>query len=81
MNVSATNTGFVSVYRATGNDRYLSRSRQFALAAEDPLIEAHQRRPDNPYSLFEDHAGLMCLYTDLTLGDPARARLPAVEMG
>lgn len=74
-------TGFLAIYRVTGNGRYLSRARQFALAAEDALITAHQRRPDAPYSLFEGHAGLLCLYTDITIGDPARARFPAVEMG
>lgn len=41
-----------------------------------------QGTPDHPWSLFEGHAGLLTLYTDLVLSPhPETARFPAVEMG
>lgn len=71
---------FLILYRATGNDIYLFRARQFALSAEDPQVEKYQRTPDHPWSLFEGLAGLMCLYTDLVVGQPEMAVFPAVEI-
>ena len=44
---------FLSLYRCTGNDKFLWRARQFALAAESHEVLDQQRRPDSPYSLFE----------------------------
>lgn len=104
-----THTGFLSCYRATGNDRFLHRARQFALAAEEPqvtgskersyrfaiyqmgdrlhtstlpyYITAQQGTPDHPWSLYEGHAGLLSLYTDLVVNPhPSTARLPGFEM-
>lgn len=43
---------------------------------------ALQGTPDHPWSLYEGHAGLLNLYTDLVVNpNPSTARFPVFEMG
>lgn len=72
---------FLALFRCTDNDIYLHRARVFALAAQDDMVTKYQDTPDHPLSLFEGHAGLLSLCTNLLVGDPRLARFPAFEMG
>lgn len=70
---------FLSLYRATGNDRFLQRALTFALAA-DELGVSDKARADHPHSLFEGRAGLAILYFDLLARGGQAAGFPAVDM-
>eukprot|EP00929_Paragymnodinium_shiwhaense_P060751 TRINITY_DN30325_c0_g1_i1.p1 TRINITY_DN30325_c0_g1~~TRINITY_DN30325_c0_g1_i1.p1 ORF type:complete len:437 (-),score=54.68 TRINITY_DN30325_c0_g1_i1:87-1397(-) len=72
---------FLRLLRTTKDQSWLLRAHYFAerLHAQDPNAAA-QRRPDNPYSLFEGSAGTVCFLMELRGASPAGARLPFFDV-
>ncbi|KAI3915576.1 hypothetical protein MKW92_042598 [Papaver armeniacum] len=73
---------FLSLYRLTGNVKYLYRAKAFAcflLDKADKLIsEGKMHGGDHPYSLFEGLGGMAYFFLDMIL--PAQARFPGYEL-
>ncbi|RZC93000.1 hypothetical protein C5167_028359 [Papaver somniferum] len=73
---------FLSLYRLTGNVKYLFRAKSFACflfdKAEKLISEGKMHGGDHPYSLFEGLGGMTYLFLDMTV--PAEARFPGYEL-
>ncbi|KAI3919025.1 hypothetical protein MKW92_025029 [Papaver armeniacum] len=73
---------FLSLYRLTGNVKYLYRAKAFACflldKAEKLILEGKMHGGDHPYSLFEGLVGMTYLFLDMIL--PAQARFPGYEL-
>lgn len=72
---------FLSLYRLTGDVKYLYRAKAFASflldRAEKLISEGKMHGGDRPYSLFEGVGGMTYLFLDMD--EPFRARFPAYE--
>ncbi|GKV42490.1 hypothetical protein SLEP1_g49885 [Rubroshorea leprosula] len=72
---------FLSLYRLTGDMKYLYRAKAFASflldRAEKLISEGKMHGGDRPYSLFEGVGGMTYLFLDMS--EPSRARFPAYE--
>ncbi|KAI3835051.1 hypothetical protein MKX03_020345 [Papaver bracteatum] len=73
---------FLSLYRLTGNVKYLYRAKAFACflldKAEKLISEGKMHGGDRPYSLFEGLGGMTYLFLDMIV--PAEARSPGYEL-
>ncbi|KAI3959778.1 hypothetical protein MKW98_029815 [Papaver atlanticum] len=73
---------FLSLYRLTGNVKYLYRAKAFACflldKAEKLISEGKIHGGDHPYSLFEGLGGMAYFFLDMIL--PAQARFPGYEL-
>lgn len=73
---------FLSLYRLTGNVKFLYRAKAFGCflldRAQKLISEGKMHGGDCPYSLFEGIGGMAHLFFDLI--EPSEARLPAYEL-
>ncbi|KAK9674445.1 hypothetical protein RND81_12G232900 [Saponaria officinalis] len=73
---------FLTLYRVTGNEKYLYRAKAFASFLHDRarrlIGEGFMHGGDRPFSLFEGLAGMAYLFFDMN--EPAAARFPAYEL-
>lgn len=73
---------FLSLYRVTGEDKYLYRAKAFAYFLHDRatrlISEGKMHGGDRPYSMFEGVAGMAFLFMDMV--EPASARFPGYEL-
>ncbi|XP_068652498.1 lanC-like protein GCR2 [Aristolochia californica] len=73
---------FLSLYRLTGEVKYLYRAKAFACflldKAESLISKGVMHGGDDPYSLFEGLGGMAYLFFDMA--DPLEARFPAYEL-
>ncbi|XP_065862131.1 lanC-like protein GCR2 [Euphorbia lathyris] len=73
---------FLSLYRLTGDMKYLHRAKAFACflhdKAEKLISEGKMHGGDRPYSLFEGIGGMAYLFFDII--QPSQARFPAYEL-
>lgn len=80
--ISGSTYVFLSLYRLTGNVKYLHRAKAFACflheRAQKLISEGNMHGGDRPYSLFEGLGGMAYLFLDMD--DPSEARFPAYEL-
>lgn len=73
---------FLSLYRLTGDTKYLYRAKAFACFlhqnAERLISEGKMHSGDRPYSLFEGIGGMAYLFFDMV--EPSVARFPSYEL-
>ncbi|CAK9151335.1 unnamed protein product [Ilex paraguariensis] len=73
---------FLSLYRLTGNIKFLYRAKAFSCFLIDRahrlISEGEMHGGDSPYSLFEGIGGMAYLFLDMI--EPAYARFPAYEL-
>ncbi|KAG6479365.1 lanC-like protein GCL2 [Zingiber officinale] len=73
---------FLSLYRLTGNMKYLGRAKAFVCflldLADNLIAEGMMHGGDHPYSLFEGQAGMAYLFLDMI--NLSEARFPAYEL-
>lgn len=73
---------FLSLYRVTGDEKYLYRAKAFACFLQDKaqklLSDGKMHGGDHPYSLFEGMGGMAHLFLDMI--EPSQARFPAYEL-
>ena len=73
---------FLSLYRLTGNVRFLYKARAFACflldGAHKLIAQGEMHGGDNHYSLFEGIGGMAYLFLDMV--EPSEARFPAYEL-
>lgn len=62
---------FLTLYRLTGNPKYLHRANAFMQFLTNSEFKARARKPDRPYSLYEGIAGTVCFLIDLLHPDHA----------
>ncbi|GMR49785.1 hypothetical protein PMAYCL1PPCAC_19980 [Pristionchus mayeri] len=63
--VGGNGLALLQVYAATGDDRWLTRAKCFAVMMMDQSVQRSQRTPDAPESLFEGWAGGLALLTGI----------------
>uniref|UniRef100_A0A5B7ADD2 Putative lanC-like protein GCR2 n=1 Tax=Davidia involucrata TaxID=16924 RepID=A0A5B7ADD2_DAVIN len=73
---------FLSLYRLTGNVKFLYRAKAFTCfllgKAQKLISEGKMHGGDRPYSLFEGIGGMAYLFLDMI--EPSEARFPAYEL-
>ena len=69
---------FLLLYRLTNDEKHLHRAFQFAKFAMTEEFWTKSREPDNPFSLFEGKAGLVCFLSDLL--QPEEAAFPFFDV-
>ncbi|XP_018851069.1 lanC-like protein GCR2 [Juglans regia] len=73
---------FLSLFRLTGNAKYLYRAKAFACflldRAQKLISEGKMHGGDRPYSLFEGMGGMAYLFLDMT--EPSETRFPGYEL-
>ncbi|KAL5987660.1 hypothetical protein ACLOJK_035410 [Asimina triloba] len=73
---------FLTLYRLTGDVKFLYKAKAFASflldKAENLILEGRMHGGDRPYSLFEGSGGMAYLLLDMT--NPAEGRFPAYEL-
>lgn len=73
---------FLSLYRLTGKEEYLYKSKAFACFLHDRahtfISEGIMHKGDHPFSLFEGIAGMAHLFLDIL--EPSESRFPAYEL-
>ncbi|KAM3396091.1 lanC-like protein GCR2 [Capsicum galapagoense] len=73
---------FLSLYRLTGKEEYLYKSKAFASFLHDRahtfISEGIMHKGDHPFSLFEGIAGMAHLFLDIL--EPSESRFPAYEL-
>lgn len=73
---------FLSLYRVTGDEKYLYRAKAFACFLQDKaqklISDGKMHGGDHPYSLFEGMGGMAHLFLDMI--EPSQARFPAYEV-
>jgi len=72
--VAGNGYAFLMMYRLTGDPKYYHRAIQFAHFIFTRDFELNSRVPDEPWSLFEGWAGVVCFLVDLL--QPAKAEFP-----
>eukprot|EP01126_Amoeba_proteus_P047251 TRINITY_DN5383_c0_g1_i7.p1 TRINITY_DN5383_c0_g1~~TRINITY_DN5383_c0_g1_i7.p1 ORF type:complete len:339 (+),score=57.73 TRINITY_DN5383_c0_g1_i7:435-1451(+) len=68
----------LSVYKTTGDLKYLHRTIKFVEAYFSPKFSKLFQTPDHPWSLYGGLSGLSCLLMDLVI-DPKNALFPAFQ--
>lgn len=73
---------FHSLYRLTGNTKYLYRAKAFTCFLHDRALrlisEGKMHGGDRPFSMFEGIGGMAFLFMDVA--DPSKARFPGYEL-
>ncbi|KAL4566869.1 hypothetical protein LXL04_030995 [Taraxacum kok-saghyz] len=73
---------FLSLYRLTGDIKFLYRAKAFATFLHDKsqtlISQGSMHKGDRPFSLFEGIGGMAYLFIDMI--DPSNARFPAYEL-
>jgi len=69
---------FLTLYRATSEERQLHRALHFARFTLSDRPRRHPQVPNRPGSLYEGQMGTLCFQLDCL--DPERARFPAFEV-
>ncbi|KAL5730228.1 hypothetical protein ACHQM5_003076 [Ranunculus cassubicifolius] len=73
---------FLSLFRLTGNEKFLYQAKAFACflldRANKLIAEGNMHGGDHPYSLFEGIGGMAYLFFDMI--EPSQARFPAYEL-
>ncbi|KAI8477471.1 MAG: Lanthionine synthetase C-like protein [Monoraphidium minutum] len=75
--ISGSGYALLSMYRATGEQRYLEMAQAFAVFAAERWQELYEE-PDRPASLYEGLAGAVSLWLDVV--DPDNSRWPGAEL-